>query len=195
MAGRGPMILVGGGARSGKSGFASRYALHLGPRRTYLATGEPLDAEMAERITRHRRDRAQDFSTVEEPLGLAAALDGLPRDEVVLVDCLTLWLSNLLGQALGDEEILSRLATVLSVAALRTGPTLFVTNEVGLGLVPESPLGRRFRDLAGHVHQRVAAQADEVYLAALGMVVRLCPAPVVAFRNGEIPLSPAARSG
>ena len=181
------MILVGGGARSGKSAFASRYALRLGARRTYLATAEALDAEMAVRITRHRAERAGSFTTLEEPLALAAALERVPRGEVVLVDCLTLWLSNLLGQGAGDDEILAQVSSVLSVAALRAGPTLLVTNEVGLGLVPESALGRRFRDVAGLVHQRVAAQADEVYLAALGMVIRLCPGPLLAFRTGEVP--------
>lgn len=192
--------MVGGGARSGKSRFASGYARSLGRERTYLATGQALDAEMAERIDRHRAERAQDFVTVEEPLALAAALAAIPSGHVALVDCLTLWLSNLLGAGLTDREISARLEAVLSVAGERAGPTLLVTNEVGLGLVPESALGRRFRDLAGFVHQRIAARADEVYVAVLGMVIRLSPGPLIALRAGEVPgtaegIQGLARSG
>jgi adenosylcobinamide kinase/adenosylcobinamide-phosphate guanylyltransferase len=182
-----PLILVGGGARSGKSRFALAYARRLGARRVFLATGQAFDDEMRARIDRHRDERGDDFATIEEPALLPEVLARQSGDEVVLVDCLTLWLSNLLLAELPAEEILARVDALVAAARARRGPTLLVTNEVGLGLVPETPLGRLFRDLAGTTHQRVAGVADEVYLAALGLVLRLQPGPVETFRPGETP--------
>jgi adenosylcobinamide kinase/adenosylcobinamide-phosphate guanylyltransferase len=185
----GRVVLVGGGARSGKSAFAQAYAERLGARRVFVATGQAFDDEMKARIARHRAERGPAFETIEEPVALTAALDRARGADVVLVDCLTLWLSNLLLR--GDDEPAVKAEIDALAAALSprgSGPhVVLVTNEVGLGLVPETPLGRLFRDVAGWAHQRLAALADEVYLAAMGMVLRLVPAPVVAYRRGELP--------
>jgi adenosylcobinamide kinase/adenosylcobinamide-phosphate guanylyltransferase len=180
--------LIGGGVRSGKSAFALSYARRLGTRRVFLATGQAGDGEMQARIARHRAERGADFETAEEPLALPEALTAAPADAVVLVDCLTLWLSNLLLAGRGPDEILGRVGGLVEAARRRAAPTLVVTNEVGMGVVPESALGRAFRDLAGLAHQRLAAAADETYAAILGMVLRLHPIPLISFRPGETPL-------
>jgi adenosylcobinamide kinase/adenosylcobinamide-phosphate guanylyltransferase len=174
------LIFVGGGARSGKSRFALRLADTLGERPAFVATAEALDDEMAARIARHRAERAPAFRTVEEPLRLVEALDGCQTEgaDVVLVDCLTLWVSNLLvrGPAAGDVTAgFDRLDAAL---ARRRAHVVLVSNEVGMGVVPETPLGRAFRDAIGELHQRVSAAADEIYLAAMGAVMRLRPGPV-----------------
>jgi adenosylcobinamide kinase/adenosylcobinamide-phosphate guanylyltransferase len=172
------VALVGGGARSGKSAFALDHARRLGERRVFVATAEALDDEMRGRIDRHRQERGAAFATVEEPRALPRALQTLEGADVVVVDCLTLWLSNLLLADLGAPAIRGELEALVAVLAARRFHAVLVTNEVGMGLVPETPLGRRFRDLAGEVHQRLARVADEIYLAALGVVLRIHPAPV-----------------
>jgi adenosylcobinamide kinase / adenosylcobinamide-phosphate guanylyltransferase len=181
------VILVGGGARSGKSRFALEYAKRLGQRRLFVATAEAFDAEMRERIQRHRDERGADFATVEEPLHLARLLGHANDVDVVVVDCLTLWLSNLLMQDVSVEQIDSHVAELVTVLQTRQQHVVLVSNEVGLGIVPESPLGRIFRDVAGRTHQRLAAEADEVYFAAMGLVLRLVPEPVKFFRPGQCP--------
>jgi adenosylcobinamide kinase/adenosylcobinamide-phosphate guanylyltransferase len=181
------VILIGGGARSGKSTFALAYARRLHPRPRFVATAQAFDDEMRARIARHREERGAELPTVEEPLALPEAVAAAGAGEVVLVDCLTLWLSNLLLAELSPEAILGRVDALAAVVAARAAPTLLVTNEVGMGLVPETPLGRAFRDLAGTSHQRLARVADEIYGAMLGCVVRLHPAPLVCFRPGETP--------
>jgi adenosylcobinamide kinase / adenosylcobinamide-phosphate guanylyltransferase len=181
------LILIGGGARSGKSAFALAYARQLGARRLFVATAQAHDDEMRARIARHRAERGPTFETVEEPLAPAAAVARAPGDAVVVVDCLTLWLSNLLLADVSEADALARMEALAAAARARSAPTLVVTNEVGLGLVPETPLGRTFRDLAGMIHQRLAALADESYLAVLGVVLRLHPAPLLPFRAGETP--------
>jgi adenosylcobinamide kinase/adenosylcobinamide-phosphate guanylyltransferase len=174
----GRTVLVGGGARSGKSAFALAYARRLDARRTFVATAEAFDDEMRDRIDRHRRERGEAFLTVEEPRELAGALARLRDPGVVVVDCLTLWLSNLLLAGSSLEELRRATDELAAVLAERRFPVVLVTNEVGMGLVPETPLGRAFRDAAGWTHQRLARAADEIYLAAMGVVVRLHPAPV-----------------
>jgi adenosylcobinamide kinase/adenosylcobinamide-phosphate guanylyltransferase len=174
----GGVALIGGGARAGKSAFALAHARRLGARRAFLATAEALDDEMASRIARHRQERGAEFVTVEEPRDLAGALDGLRGFDVVVVDCLTLWLSNLLVAGRAAADIQAAVDALAVVVGARRCWTVLVTNEVGLGLVPETPLGRAFRDLAGWAHQRLARDADEIYLCALGVVLRLHPAPV-----------------
>ena len=171
------LILVGGGARSGKSAFALDRARRAGRRRVYVATAEPGDDEMRERIARHRAERGDDLETIEEPLDLAAALRRSAAADVVVVDCLTLWLANLLVRGDAPEEVLARLDEAL--AAPRAPCAIVVTNEVGMGIVPDSPLGRAFRDLAGRAHQRLAAAADEIHVAILGTVLRVRPQPIV----------------
>jgi adenosylcobinamide kinase/adenosylcobinamide-phosphate guanylyltransferase len=172
------VTLVGGGARSGKSAFALAHAQGLGPRRAFLATAEALDDEMRARIARHRDERGTAFVTIEEPRDLPGALARSGPFDVVVVDCLTLWLSNLLVAGVASGLIHQEVEALAAVLAERRFHAVLVTNEVGMGIVPETPLGRAFRDLAGWAHQRLAALADQIYLAALGVVLRLHPAPV-----------------
>jgi adenosylcobinamide kinase / adenosylcobinamide-phosphate guanylyltransferase len=183
------LALVGGGARSGKSAFALEHARTLGARRTLLATAEAHDAEMRARIAQHRRERGGDFVTVEEPIDVPEAVRALRDLDVVVIDCLTLWLSNLLLREEPHARIVDQVHALCEV--LRASPfhAVIVTNEVGMGIVPESALGRAFRDLAGLAHQRIARQADQVYLAAVGCVLRIVPAPAQVVATGGVPCS------
>ncbi len=174
----GELVLVGGGVRSGKSAFAMSLALRLGERRTFIATAQALDDEMAARIAAHRAERGDRFSTVEEPVDLAGALAAVDA-EVVVVDCLTLWISTLLLRGDGPSAIAAQVDRVAGLLARRPLHAVLVTNEVGMGVVPERALGRAFRDAAGRAHQRLAREADRIYLAALGCVLRLRPAPLI----------------
>jgi adenosylcobinamide kinase/adenosylcobinamide-phosphate guanylyltransferase len=172
------LILVGGGVRSGKSSFALARARSLGSRRAFVATAQAFDAEMAERIARHRSERGDEFCTIEEPVALARALAQLRGVDVVIVDCVTLWLSNLLLGERTEPEILECVDELVEILAQRRFHAIVVTNEVGMGVVPESPLGRAFRDLCGMAHQRLARCADEIDVAILGAVLRIKPGPV-----------------
>ncbi|PTL35636.1 bifunctional adenosylcobinamide kinase/adenosylcobinamide-phosphate guanylyltransferase [Candidatus Methylomirabilis limnetica] len=172
------IVLIGGGARSGKSAFALSLARRLGARRAFVATAQAMDEEMKERIADHARTRGADFRTVEEPLALAERLLDLCDIDVVVIDCLTLWLSNLLLRDESETRILEQVQTLVGVLERRAFHAVIVTNEVGMGVVPETPLGRAFRDVAGRAHQRLAGVADEVYLAILGSVLRIRPEPV-----------------
>ncbi|WP_242392409.1 bifunctional adenosylcobinamide kinase/adenosylcobinamide-phosphate guanylyltransferase [Anaeromyxobacter oryzisoli] len=174
------VILVGGGARSGKSAHALALARALGVRRTFVATARRYDDDLSARIDRHVRDRGPDFVTVEEPVELPARLAGLGSTDVALVDCLTLWVSNLLMDGADDAAVEARFEALCGVLAAPPCHVVLVTNEVGMGIHPETPLGRRFRDLVGRGHQRVAAVADEVHFAVMGLVLRLSPGPVTA---------------
>lgn len=176
------IILVGGGVRSGKSAFALTLARRLGEHRLFLATAWAGDAEMRERIAWHRQTRGADFDTVEEPLLIPEAIQKNSTYDVVVLDCLTLWLSNLLLDGLEAEAVLRRVDDLAAVLAARSRHAVVVTNEVGMGVVPESALGRLFRDLAGKAHQRLSRNADEVYFAVLGTMLRLKPSP--AFVDG-----------
>src|SRR5271156_5619817 len=167
------VILVGGGTRSGKSNFAPSLARSLGERRLFLATGQAGDDEMHARILRHRQTRGDDFHTIEEPLAVAKACKEAGNYDVAVLDCLTLWLSNLLLQGLDEQTIARRVDELAEVLARRQMHVVVVTSEVGLGLVPETPLGRSFRDLSGLASQRFAELADEVYFGVLGVVLRL----------------------
>jgi adenosylcobinamide kinase/adenosylcobinamide-phosphate guanylyltransferase len=174
------VILVGGGARSGKSAHALELARALGPRRAFVATARRYDDDLSARIDRHVQERGPDFTTVEEPVHLAASLASLAETDVALVDCLTLWISNLLVDGDADEAVEARIEALCRVLASPPCHVVLVTNEVGMGVHPETPLGRRFRDLAGRAHQRVAEVADEVHFAVMGVVLRLSPGPVAA---------------
>lgn len=172
------IALVGGGARSGKSAFALALARSLGERRGFVATAEVRDDEMRARIERHRRERGVDFETIEEPLELVGALSAIRDVDVVVVDCLTLWLSNLLLRGEAPAGIEGQVEALRAGLAAAPFHTVLVTNEVGMGVVPETALGRAFRDVAGRAHQALAANADRLYLAVLGTVLRLKPGPV-----------------
>jgi adenosylcobinamide kinase/adenosylcobinamide-phosphate guanylyltransferase len=162
-----PVTLVLGGARSGKSRFAECLIEGAASCGTYCATAEAGDAEMAERIAAHRARRGPFWRTVESPLALAPAIAAAAAPErPILVDCLTLWLSNLLLAGRQPDPEAEKLCRILRSAA---GPVVLVANEVGMGLVPETQLGRRFRDSAGRLNQEVAALADRVVFVAAGL--------------------------
>ena len=167
MSGLPPVTLVLGGARSGKSRHAESLVEGQPGGCIYLATAEAADAEMAERIAQHRARRGRRWSTVEEPLELVPALTGLARPEAaVLVDCLTLWLSNLLG---AGRDPGAEMGSLVAALPALTGPVVLVSNEVGLGVVPDNPLARVFVDHAGRLHQDVAAAAQTVVVMAAGL--------------------------
>ncbi len=172
MSTRAPVHLILGGARSGKSRRGEALALgYAGLRPVYVATAEALDAEMAERIARHRAERSEAWITVEEPLDLTGILKAHARDgQVVLVDCLTLWLTNIL---LSDQDTDGASAALVETLAQVSGPVLCISNEVGLGLVPDTALGREFRDAQGQLNQKVAAVASHVDFMAAGLPLTL----------------------
>jgi adenosylcobinamide kinase/adenosylcobinamide-phosphate guanylyltransferase len=166
------LTFVTGGARSGKSAYALRLAAAAGSPVTMIATAEARDAEMRERIDAHRRERPASWRTVEEPLDLAGALRRLPDGEFAVVDCLSLWVSNLLERADGaDVEALA--AEAAALAAGHAGECVAVSNEVGMGIVPDNALARSYRDVLGRVNAIWAEAADEAVLAISGRVLRL----------------------
>lgn len=171
------LVLVTGGARSGKSAFAQEEARKLGGDGvSFIATAQALDAEMAERIRYHRSERPPGWETLEEPLNVPAALRRA-RHGVVLLDCLALWVSNLLlrePDPVENSQALCPYVEELLDAWQQTGKRLLVvTNEVGLGIVPENPLARRYRDLLGWANARLAREADAVYLMVAGLPLKL----------------------
>jgi adenosylcobinamide kinase / adenosylcobinamide-phosphate guanylyltransferase len=163
------LILVLGGARSGKSRYAEGLITGLPPPWTYIATAEAGDDEMAARIAGHRERRGAQWHTVEAPRGLVQALSGC-GPQPVLVDCLTLWLSNLM---LAEADIDAETAQLEQVLAAASGPRVLVANEVGSGIVPGTALGRRFRDQQGILNQRIAACAERVILTVAGLPLAL----------------------
>jgi adenosyl cobinamide kinase/adenosyl cobinamide phosphate guanylyltransferase len=164
------LVLLLGGARSGKSALAVRMA---GERATFVATGTAGDQEMAERIRRHRAERPAGWTTIEEPLALGATLGSIAPDGTVVVDCLSLWVSNLVGADREDAAVEQEAAEVAQQAAARVGLTVVVSNEVGLGVVPATPLGRRYRDLLGVVNRTFAAEAERALLVVAGRGIEL----------------------
>lgn len=170
----GKLVLILGGARSGKSRFATEYASRLSRQVLFVATAESADPEMRQRIALHRKMRPRGWRTLEAPQGVAERVRRFPgRVEVILVDCLTLLVANLLER--GGRHLKAPLnREIEGLIGLRTrGHLLLVSNEVGMGLVPPFPSGRRYRDLLGEVHQRVAREADEVYLVVAGIPLAL----------------------
>jgi len=172
----GRIVVIGGGVRSGKSRFAIERAQSLGTRRVFVATAQAFDGEMATRIARHQIERGERFRTIEAPTELPSTLKALGNNpDVVVIDCLTLWLSNLLLRGDDEDDIDQAVRTLVGELESRRFHVLIVTNEVGMGVVPPSKLGRQFRDIAGRAHQRLATVADEIFLAALGTVLQLRP--------------------
>lgn len=159
-----------GGARSGKSAHAERLITIFPAPWTYIATAQAYDDEMRERIDIHRSRRGDGWRTLDAPLDLVAALDGVADGEPVLVDCLTLWLSN---HMLADHDVEAESTRLAEVLARPRGPWFVVANEVGLGIVPDNALARRFRDAAGRLNQRVAAGADEVLFMVAGLPMKV----------------------
>lgn len=182
----GEALFVTGGARSGKSAFAQELAMGSGRRVVFIATMEPLDGELLERVARHRDARPAEWQTVEAPLDLVGALEAAPNEDCVLLDCASLWVTNRL-MPLGDppsraalidlERAMDReVDALLALQRKRDGELIIVTNEVGSGVVPPSPLGRVYRDLLGRVNQRLSAGASRAWLLASGRALEL-PAP------------------
>ena len=166
------MILIGGGARSGKSSLALTLARKQGTRLAFIATAEAHDEEMRTRIEHHREDRGAAFETLEAPLDLACAVKrSSGKFDAIIVDCLTLWLSNLLLD--GTLDIEAETQAMLTAANTSGALVLLVTNEVGCGIVPENDLARRFRDLSGRMNQEAAAAAREVYWMVFGCPVKV----------------------
>jgi adenosylcobinamide kinase/adenosylcobinamide-phosphate guanylyltransferase len=160
------LTLVLGGARSGKSRYAEGLITALPSPWIYAATAEAGDAEMAERIAMHRAQRASGWQVIEAPHDLAGALAAAPAGAPVLIDCLTIWLSN---RMLADADVAAELGHLEEALDRRVGPVVLVSNEVGSGIVPDNALARRFRDLQGRVNQRIAARVDRVALVVAGL--------------------------
>lgn len=165
-------VLIGG-ARAGKSWLATRMAESTGLPVIFIATAEAGDREMEERIRRHRADRPAHWTTLEEPLDLSRALETTGPDCAVIVDCLTLWVSNLILRAHDNEDIENSAAIAAGIAAKRKAPTFVVTNEVGSGVHPDTELGRSFRDLLGRVNAIWARPAGDAFLVVAGRMIAL----------------------
>lgn len=168
----GKTILITGGARSGKSGLAERMTLELGQPAIYIATAQAHDAEMEARIARHRARRGPEWQTIAAPLALSQALTDSDDQAPRLVDCLTLWLSNLM---LAEQDWQAATEQLIATLARQRAPVVMVTNEVGAGIVPENALARAFRDAAGLVNQHIAHASDELWLAVAGHSIKVKP--------------------
>jgi adenosylcobinamide kinase / adenosylcobinamide-phosphate guanylyltransferase len=169
----GRIVLITGGARSGKSSFALQEALKHPNKRVFLATALAIDDEMKTRIGKHREERGEDFSTIEEPMDISSRLNGLGRDTgVAVVDCLTVWLGNLFHKWNEDEEaIRHEIEMFCETISHVNSDLILVTNEVGFGIVPENRLARLYRDMLGFLNRKVAEQADKVYCCICGISV------------------------
>ena len=170
------LTLITGPARSGKTGLAVQWATTFPQPRAYIATAQNLDKEMNDRIRKHQEERKSDFLTFEEPLALTSQLEKIRgRFSIVIVDCLTLWLSNLLGEIGEEGQGMGRItADFLTLLKKLETPLILIGNEVGWGIVPDNPLARTFRDVSGRLHQAIARIADQVILMVAGipMVVK-----------------------
>lgn len=166
----GSIIYISGGARSGKSSFAQKLAEQLSPHPIYLATAQAFDDEMKDRIKHHQSDRDGRWRTHEEPIDLCQALSGYGDGDVVLIDCLTLWLSNIL---LAEKHVETEIEKLVSHLKVQQATLIFVSNEVGMGIVPDNGLARMFRDAAGRLNQAVAAESESAYLLVSGLPLRL----------------------
>ncbi|OQY53314.1 MAG: bifunctional adenosylcobinamide kinase/adenosylcobinamide-phosphate guanylyltransferase [Desulfobacteraceae bacterium 4572_89] len=171
------ITLVIGGCRSGKSSFALDAANGIpGDKKIFLATSVPTDSEMDKRVVRHQKERGNNWQTIEEPVMIHGVIEKTSKTaHVILVDCLTLWTSNLLFREYDEAQIME--ATLLLIAALEKSscPVFLVSNEVGYGIVPENSLARQFRDFAGLVNQKIAAAADRVVLIVAGIDLQIKP--------------------
>jgi adenosylcobinamide kinase / adenosylcobinamide-phosphate guanylyltransferase len=187
-----PFLLLLGGARAGKSSLAQEIALRSGAAVTVVATAEPRDAEMANRIASHQDSRPESWATVEEPVELPRAVRDAPDSGFLLVDCLTLWVSNLIEADVPPAAILARAGEVAAALCSRTGGAVVVSNEVGLGIVPDNELARVFRDAVGSVNAAFAALADRTGLVVAGRVHELAAA--TSFMEGIEWLTPPRSS-
>jgi adenosylcobinamide kinase/adenosylcobinamide-phosphate guanylyltransferase len=168
------LFFITGGARSGKSSFAEELAKQFSGKRAYIATAQALDEEMTAKIAKHRQNRGATWDTFEEPIAVPELIRKLSgRYQVVLLDCLTLWLSNVIAHTDGDAAVVNSSKDLIAAVREFAGDCIVVSNEVGLGIVPDNPLARKFRDLAGTLNQNVAQAADTVYFTAAGIPVKI----------------------
>lgn len=188
-------ILVLGGCRSGKSSFAKQAADNMAmDKKIYIATAVPTDREMKNRVKHHQGDRGPDWTTIEEPVLIHEAIDrSCAQAKVILVDCLTLWTSNLLFQGKDEAGIMAAVDLLVDALHRSTSPVILVSNEVGYGIVPENSLARQFRDMAGLVNQRAAQAVDKVIVSMAGIPVQIKPGQIKpgsgrdqVFGNGEV---------
>jgi len=174
----GKLFLILGGARSGKSSYALKLAESMTGERLYLATAEALDKEMAERIKKHKKERGNNWTTIEEPIKVADVIKKSTGYDVILLDCITIWLSNLItnyGLRITnlDSQIAKHITSLVSMCKKTKANIIVVSNEVGLGIVPDNPLARQFRDISGYANQKIAEAADEVYFVTAGIPVKI----------------------
>lgn len=168
------LILLTGGARSGKSGYSIELARAQKRKVVYIATAEARDSEMEKRIRSHKRNRDKDWITIEEPIDVLGVLRKLPtKKRIILLDCLTLFISNLVLKGLTDEAVCVEIKAVLKALKQKSETAIIVTNEVGSGIVSDNKLARRFRDLQGRINQIAGAGADSVYLLVCGIPVKI----------------------
>lgn len=160
---------ITGGSRSGKSSHALKLAESLGEKRLYLATAQALDDEMAERIAHHKKERGDGWDTIEEPLNIAEVIGKLDIYDSVLLDCLTLWLCNVMHEEESDEKVIERIDNLLNACKGCKTKLIVISNETGSGIIPADPLSRRFSDLAGLMNQKMAAAASQVILTVSGI--------------------------
>lgn len=177
-------VLILGGARSGKTGLGERIAMRAGEKPAYLATAEALDGEMRDRVETHQRQRQGRFATIEEPLELTREiLKAGKSHDVILVDCLTLWMTNLLGANRDVAAAVDEL--VVTLGQIDTVRVILISNEVGLGIVPDNAMARGFRDLAGEAHQRLAEICSDVYFVAAGLPLTLKGGDTASGEEGD----------
>jgi adenosylcobinamide kinase / adenosylcobinamide-phosphate guanylyltransferase len=167
------LVLLIGGASAGKSTLAVELASRSQAAVTFIATAEAHDQEMQARIDRHRAARPARWKTIEEPLEVRSALEGIAESDFVILDCLTLWVANLIGRGDPDDEVLAEAAAVADLAARRETEVVVITNEVGLGIVPATPLGRAYRDLLGAVNGVFADRAERAVFVVAGRALPL----------------------
>jgi len=164
------IIFITGGARSGKSQFAQELAQKFPGPKAYLATAQALDEEMAERIERHKKNRSPGWQTLEEPRQITSVIkESGEHYSLILLDCLTLWISNLMTAGWNEKKILREADRLLLACRGMKGSLILVGNEVGMGIVPDNPQARIFRDLSGQIQQKIAGEADEVYFMVCGL--------------------------
>jgi adenosylcobinamide kinase / adenosylcobinamide-phosphate guanylyltransferase len=168
-----PLVVLLGGARAGKSRLALELARETGAPVTVLVTAEGRDDEMRERIAAHRAERPSEWSTVEEPIRVGKALEAVPADHTVVLDCLSLWVANLLERETAPSDVLAAAEQAAALAAGRSALTVAVSNEVGLGIVPATPLGRVFRDLLGSVNRVWVEASSQAALVVAGRALTL----------------------
>ena len=167
------LTLITGGARSGKSALAQKIGEAWRGQVCFVATATAGDEDMADRIARHRRERPASWTTMESPVEVASDIRGVAEGSLVIIDCVTMWVSNLLLQGYEAEKVEEAAATLSEFLGQRESPSVVVTNEVGLGIVPDNELARRYRDTLGRVNQLIARQAGVTLFASMGQVTKL----------------------